>query len=250
MKTKNRFLEPLLLAVLLAFAFYTNTELVAAKLRVDVGAIPSVPVTTAQELMVDVALRQRDIVHVESHWPASFEVTNITRDKNITGVILDIIAANDEGGPGRMVGWGADPAQKKNDRPLLPGRSITINLPEDLIRLFQENGKPFLWVQVASVWVNNDPSVMYSRGLEMRVDPNNPRNYIVAVDDKGRIRDYPNNPSKIIGLAPDAANQAHAHRQSQKKRREKKNHAALSVFPHIIHSAKPPFMLNCCIATY
>ena len=203
--------------------------------KIGIEPIPPIAPLHNQNLMVDVVKRERDLCQIVSHWPEYFEVTNIS-NKNVTTVMLDIFAANDEGGPAEWLGWGGDPNQMKNPTPLLPGNSIRISIPELVLKRFVDNGKPFLYVQQFKVFVDNDPTVMYSYGAEMRQDPNDKNRYVVVVDAKGRTRDP--NTGAITGWAPDV-------KRSHPRKSKKHNHVVVGNF-HITHSVKPPFMLGCC----
>lgn len=177
-----------------------------AKSKMQVEDIPPVP----QRIQTDVVHYDLDLVKVTSNWPRDFTVENIS-DKEISGFEIMIFAANDDGGPGEIMGWGTDPNNGKQTPLFKPREIMTLPIRPETVKKFQDNGKPFLYVDLWRLWVDNDPKFLYSEGSLLQQDPDNPRHYIVIRDAKGRSKHY-------------------------------HNHA----MPHITHSITPPFPLGCC----
>lgn len=180
--------------------------LTIAESKMQVEDIPPVP----QQIQTDVVHYDLDLLKITSNWPKDFTVENIS-DKEISGFEIMIFAANDDGGPGEMVLWGTDPNNGKQTPLFKPKEIMTLPIRPQAVKKFQDNGKPFLYVQLERLWVNNDPKFSYSEGSLLQQDPNNPRRYVVIRDAKGRSKSY-------------------------------HNHA----MPHITHSIRPPFPLGCC----
>jgi len=185
--------------------------LTIAKSNMKVEHIP--PISQQTNLVADVVTHDLDLLKVTSDWPKSLTVENIS-DKEVSGFTIMISAANDDGGPGEIIGWGTDPNYGKQTPLFKPKEIMTFPIRPETVKKFQDNGKPFLYVQLMDVWVSNDPKYMYSQGALLQQDPNNPKHYIVIRDAKGRSKQH--------------------------------NHA----FPHITHSIKPPFPLGCCNREY
>jgi hypothetical protein len=180
--------------------------LTIAKSKMKVEHIP--PISQQTNLVTDVVTHDLDLLKVTSDWPKSLTVENIS-DKEVSGFTIMIWAANDDGGPGEFIGWGTNPNYAKQTTLFKPKETMTLPIEPETVKKFQDNGKPFLYVQLMEVWVSNDPKYKYMEGALLQQDPNNPKRYILIRDAKGR---------------------------------SKHNHA----FPHITHSIKPPFPLGCC----
>jgi hypothetical protein len=180
------------------FAFLTIAES-----RVEMEDISPVP----QQIVTDVVHYDLDLLKITSNWPKDLTVENIS-DKEISGFEILIVAADDDGGPGEMVLWGTDPNNGKQTPLFKPKEIMTLPIRPEAVKKFQDYGKPFLYVQLYELWVNNDPKFMYAEGSLLQQDPNNPRHYIVIRDAKGRSKPH-------------------------------HNHAV----PHITHSIRPPFPL-------
>jgi hypothetical protein len=69
-----------------------------------------------------------------------------------------------------------------------PKEIMTLPIRPQAVKKFQDNGKPFLYVEVFRVWVNNDPKFSYSEGALLQQDEENPRVYHVIRDAKGRSK--------------------------------------------------------------
>ena len=207
---KTRRTKNLLYVVLLAIGVSVGllTLLTAAKSKMKVEHVLPIPQQT--NLVTDVVTHDLDLLKVTSDWPKSLTVENIS-EKEVSGFTIMIWAANDDGGPGEIIGWGTNPNYVKQTPLFKPKETMTLPIEPETVKKLQDNGKPFLYVQLMDVWVNNDPKYKYSVGAFLQQDPNNPRHYIVIRDAKGRPK--------------------HQH-----------HHA----FPHITHSIKPPFALRCC----
>jgi hypothetical protein len=182
--------------------------LTIAKSKMKVEHIP--PISQQTNLVTDVVTHDLDLLKVTSDWPKSLTVENIS-DKEVSGFTIMIWAADDDGGPGEIIGWGTNPNYGKQTPLFKPKEIMTLPIKPETVKKFQDNGKPFLYVQLMDVWVSNDPKYKYTEGALLQQDPNNPRHYLVIRDAKGRSK--------------------HQH-----------HHA----FPHITHSIQPPFPLGCC----
>jgi hypothetical protein len=193
----------LLLTVASAGLFVFRT---IAESKMELEDIPPVP----QPIVTDVIHYDLDLLNVTSNWPKDLSVENISA-KEISGFEILIVAANDDGGPGEMVLWGTDP-NNGNQTPLFkPKEIMTLPISPQAVKKFEHNGKPFLYVEVFRVWVNNDPKFSYSEGALLQQDEDDPRVYHVIRDAKGRSK-------------------------------SQHNHA----LPHITHSIRPAFPLGCC----
>jgi len=181
--------------------------LTIAKSKMKVEDIP--PVSQQKNLVTDVVTHDLDLLKVTSDWPKRLTVENIS-DKEVSGFTVMIWAAQDDGGPGEIIGWGTNPNYGKQNPLFKPKEIITLPIDPQTVKKFHDNGKPFLYVQLMEVWLGNDPKYKYAEGALLQQDPNNPRHYIVIRDSKGRSKQH--------------------------------NHA----FPHITHSIEPPFQLPCC----
>ncbi|HEX6717813.1 MAG TPA: hypothetical protein VF088_11920 [Pyrinomonadaceae bacterium] len=177
-----------------------------AKSKMEVNDIPPSP----PQIETDVISYDFDLLKITSNWPTSLTVENIS-DKEVSGFEILIVAANDDGGPGDVVWWGTDPAHGKQAPLFKPSEMMTLPISAQTVKKFIDNGKPFLYVQVSHVWVNNDPKFMYSYGALLKQDEKDPRLYHVIRDSKGRSK-------------------------------SPRHHA----LPHITHSIKPPFPIPCC----
>ena len=182
------------------------TALTIAKEEREAMEIPAVP----PQIQADVVAYDLDLLKVISNWPKDLTVENIS-DKEISGFEILIVAANDDGGPGEMVLWGTDPNNGKQTPLFKPKETMTLPIRPQAVKEFQGNGKPFLYVEVFRVWVNNDPKFSYSEGALLQQDEKDSRVYHVIRDAKGRSK-------------------------------SQHNHAV----PHITHSINPPFPLGCC----
>ena len=178
--------------------------IVQSKMKVE--DIPPVP----QEIVTDVVKYDLDLVKVTSNWPKDLTVENIS-DKEISGFEILIVAADDDGGPGDIISWGRDPNNGKQTPLFKPREILTVPIQTQTVKKFQDNGKPFLYVQVWRLWVNNDSKFLYSQGALLQQDEKNPGLYHVIRDAKGRSKPH--------------------------------HHHAV---PHITHSIRPPFPLGCC----
>src|SRR6266705_3527962 len=183
------------------FVFLTTAE---SKMVVE--DIPPVP----QQIVTDVIHYDLDLLKVTSNWPKDLSVENIS-DKEISGFEILIVAADDDDGPGEIMGWGTDPNNGKQTPLFKPKETLTLPIQTQTVKKFQDNGKPFLYVLPWRLWVNNDPKFLYSQGALLQQDEKNPGLYHVIRDAKGRSKPH-------------------------------HNHAV----PHITHSIKPPFPLGCC----
>jgi hypothetical protein len=180
--------------------------LTIAEARMEVMEIPPVP----PQIQADVVTRDLDLLKVTSNWPKGLTVENIS-DKEVSGFTILITAANDDGGPGRLIVWGMNPNYGTQTPLFKPKEIMTLPIKPEIVETFERNGKPFLYIQLERVWVNNYPKYMYAEGALLQQDPNNPNVYTVIRDAKGRSK--------------------HQH-----------HHA----FPHITHSIQPPFPIRCC----
>jgi hypothetical protein len=193
--------------LLVGASFVLFGVLTIAESKIEVDEIPPIP----QEILTDVVAYDLDLVKVTSNWPKSLTVENIS-DKEISGYEIMIFAANDDGGPGEIMGWGKDPNYGKQTPLFKPKEIMTLPINPQTVKEFQDNGKPFLYLLVWRLWVNNDPKFLYSAGALFQQDEKKPGLYHVIRDAKGRSK-------------------------------SRHNHA---VVPHITHSVKPPFPLGCC----
>jgi hypothetical protein len=175
-----------------------------AESKTEVETIPPVP----QQIATDVISYDLNLVKITFNWPKDFTVENIS-DKEISGFEIMIFAANDDGGPGEIIGWGKDPIFGVQNPLLKPREVISLPIQPQTVKKFQANGKAFLFVDLWRLWVNNDPKFLYSEGSLLQQDANNPQRYTVIRDAKGRSK--------------------HDH-----------SHAT----PHITYSTKPPFPLT------
>lgn len=187
----------LLLTAALAGLFVFRT---IAESKMEMEDIPPVP----QEIATDVIHYDLDLLKVTSNWPKDLTVENIS-DKEISGFEILIVAANDDGGPAELVLWGMDPNNGKQTPLFKPKEIMTLSIRPEAVKKFQDNGKPFLYIQEFRVWVNNDPKFSYAYGALLQQDEENPRLYHVIRDSKGRNKPH-------------------------------HNHA----LPHITHSIRPP----------
>ena len=192
--------------LLIGVWFGLFTVLTIAESKMEMADIPPVP----QQIATDVISYDLNLLKITSNWPKDLTVENIS-DKEISGFEIMIFAANDDGGPGEMVLWGTDPNNGKQTPLFKPREIMTLPIRPQAVKKFQHNGKPFLYVEVFRVWVNNDPKFLYSEGALLQQDEKNPGVYHVIRDAKGRSKPH-------------------------------HNHAV----PHITHSIKPPFPLGCC----
>ena len=206
MKTKRNRIILCLAILCLAVSVGSFAVLAIAESKMRVADVPPVP----QEIVTDVVAYDLDLLKVTSNWPKSLTVENIS-DKEVSGFHILIVAADDDGGPGELVLWGRDPNYGQQSPMFKPGETITVPIRAQGVKKFQDNGKPFLYVMVSRVWVNNDPKFSYSDGALLQQDEKNPSLYHVIRDSKG-------------------------------KSKSQKHHA----FPHITHSIKPPFPAPCC----
>jgi hypothetical protein len=181
--------------------------------------IPPVP----QEILADVISFEFDLLKVTSNWPKSLTVENIS-DMEVSGFEILIFAANDDGGPGEIIGWGQDPNYGKQPVLFKPQETMTLPIQPQTVKKFQDNGKSFLYLEQWRVWVNNDPQLMYSEGALLKQDEGKKGVYHVRRDAKGR------DPKD---------------RDAKRRRKHEHSHAMPPV-PHITHSIKPPFPLGCC----
>jgi hypothetical protein len=197
------------------------TILTTAQPKVEVAEIQPAP----QEIRAEVFSRECDLLKVNSNWPKSLTVENIS-DKEVSGFMIEIFADNDDGGPGRTMGWGQRPGFGIQTPLFKPKEVVTLSIDPEIVRTFQENNKPLLYIQVADVWVNNDPVTEYKYGAVLKQDPNDPNRYVVVIDALGRTVTVDANGNRVIGPLPKNSKPQH-------------NHA--SPVPHIAHSIKPPF---------
>jgi hypothetical protein len=197
------------------------TVLTTAETKMEVAELPPVP----QEIRAEVFRRERDLLKVTSDWPKSLTFENVS-DKEVSGFNIEIFADNDDGGPGRDMGWGQRPGFGIQTPLFKPKEVLTLPINPEIVRIFQENNKPLLYIQLADVWVNNDPVTVYKYGAELRQDPDDPNRYIVVVDALGRSVTVDANGNRVIGPLPKNSKPQH-------------NHA--SPVPHITHSIKPSF---------
>ena len=204
-KRSRKILCAVVLSIGVSVGLFAILTIAESKMKVE--EIPPIP----QQIVTDVVSRDLDLLKVTSEWPKSLTVENIS-DKEVSGFEIMIWAANDDGGPGEILRWGAHPKQT----PLFKAKeAVTLPIKPETVKEFQANGKPFLYVEVYRVWVNNDSKFMYAEGALLQQDANNPRHYTVIRDAKGRSK--------------------HQH-----------HHAVSTVTPHITHSVRPPFPLGCC----
>jgi len=179
MRTRNIVSAALLLSLLSVglLVFLTTAE---SRIDAEISPVP-------QEILTDVVSYEFDLLKVTSNWPKSLTVENIS-DKEISGFEILIVAANDDGGPGEMVRWGTDPNNAKQDVLFKPKETITLPISPKLVKTFEDNGKPFLYIQVFRAFANNDPKFSYSQGAVLQQDETNPRVYHVIIDSKGRSK--------------------------------------------------------------
>src|SRR4030095_1384428 len=184
---KGANMKRLILAVCLVVPAVIYSVIAASEARMmPERSLRPIETLSPQQLMVDVVTRERDLLKITSQWPDSLTVENIS-DKEVSGFRIEISAANDEGGPGRHMGWGKMPGYGIQSSLFKPHEVITLAINAEIVKTFQENGKPFIYIQLAEVWVNNDPLIMYKYGAELRQDPQNPKRYIVVKNAKCRI---------------------------------------------------------------
>jgi hypothetical protein len=199
----------------------------------EVEGIP--PVLLRQQLTIDSIRRDRDLLKITSNWPTSLIVENVS-DKNVSGFLIAVTAADHEGGPGRHIGWGTNPDFEKQDPLFKPGETRTLPISEDVVKTFDENNKandkPLIALQLADVWVDNDPNYKYMYGALVKRDPNDPDRYYVIVDALGRSVTYDANGNRTVGPLP----KDHKH-----------NHHAVPAVPHISHSVRLSMPLGCCL---
>jgi len=196
------------------------TVLTTAETKMEVAEISPVP----QEIRAEVFRRERDLLKVTSNWPNSLTVENVS-DKEVSGFTIEISADDDEGGPGRTMGWGRNPNYGIQTPLFKPKEVMTLSITSEIVKIFEDNKKPLLYIQLSQVWVNNDRGTMYSYGAVLKQDPNDPKRYVVVVDALGRSVTVDANGNRVIGPLPGSKPQH--------------NHA--SPVPHITHSIKPPF---------
>ncbi len=174
-------------AILIAAALFAYD--VAARPAVDPAEIPPVP----QEILVDVVTYDLDPARMTCDWPKTVTVINISSDKHISGFQVMFWAANDEGGPARGFYWGSNPWGKtvndrKQEKLLGPGESITLPIDAAVVKTMdrnsEQNVKFFLYVKVGNMFVDNDPKYLYDEGAILQQDPANPRVYHVIRDSK------------------------------------------------------------------
>src|SRR6266496_2734500 len=194
------------------------TVLTTAEAKMEVAEIPPVP----QEIKAEVFRRERDLLKVTSDWPKSLTVENVS-DKEVSGFTIEILADNDDGGPMQEMRWGQRPGFRIQDPLFKPKEFMTLSIKPEIVRTFQENNKPLLYIQLADVWVNNDPITVYKYAAVLKQDPNDPNRYIVVVDALGRSVTVDANGNRVIGPLPKDSKPQHNH--------------ALPV-PHITHSMK------------
>ena len=199
-----------ILLLLMALSVGLFVFLRKAESKKEVKDIPPFP----PQIETDVISYDLDLVKVVSNWPTSLIVENIS-DKEISGFEILITAANDDGGPGELVWWGTDPNNGKQTSLFKPKETMTLSIRPQAVKKFLDNGKPFLYVQISQLWVNNDPKFKYSYGALLQQDENNARLYHVIRDSKGRNR-------------------------------SPRNHA----MPHVVHSVKPPFPFRAATGTF
>lgn len=173
------------------------TILTTAQPKVGAAEIPPAP----QEIRAEVFSRERDLLKVTSNWPKSLTVENIS-DKEVSGFMIEIFADNDDGGPGRTMGWGQGPGFGMQTPLFKPKEDVTLSINPEIVRTFEENNKPLLYIQLADVWVNNDPVTKYTYGALLKQDPNDPNRYIVVVDTLGRTVTVDANGNRVIGPLP------------------------------------------------
>ena len=159
----------------------------SAESKMEVKDIPPSP----PQIETDVIRYDLDLLKVISNWPTSLTVENIS-DKEVSGFEILITAANDDGGPGELLWWGTDPNNGKQTPLFKPKETMTLPIRPQAVKKFLDNGKPFLYVQVSDVWVNNDPKFKYSYGALLQQDETNPRLYQVIRDSKGRSKSLRN----------------------------------------------------------
>jgi len=202
-KTTRTLLSILLLLTSASVGLFLFLRIAESKM--EVKDIPPPP-----QIEIDVISYDLDLLKVTSNWPTGFIVENIS-DQKVSGFEILIVAANNDGGPGDVIWWGMDPGHGKQTKLFKPGEIMTLPVRPQTVQKFMDNGKPFLYVQVSHVWVNNDPRFMYSYGAKLQQDEKDARLYHVIRDSKG-------------------------------KDKSPRNHA----LPHVTHSIKPPFPIPCC----
>ena len=104
MKIKRN--RDILSAVLLLIGawFGLFTVVTTAEAKMEVAELSPV----SQEIKAEVFRRERDLLKITSNWPVSLTIENIS-DKEVSCFMIDIIADDDDGGPGRTMGWGWNP---------------------------------------------------------------------------------------------------------------------------------------------
>lgn len=194
------------------------------------------PVLLRQQLTIDSIRRDRDLLKITSNWPTSLIVENVS-DKNVSGFVIEVFAAEDDGGPGRYIRWGSTPDFGKQDPLFKPGETRTLPISAEIVKTFEDNNKandkPLIALQLGDVWVDNDPVYKYKYGALLKRDANDPNRYNVIVDALGRTVTFDANGNRTsVGPLP----KDHNHK-----------HHAVRAAPHINHSVTPPFPLGCCL---
>ncbi len=169
------------------------------------------------------------MLRVTSNWPKSLTLENVS-DKNVSGFQIEIFP-NIDGAPLRYIGWGKMPGYGVQDPMLKPQETVTVAIKPEIVKTFQDYGQSFLYLQLETVWVDNDPTYKYESGSVLKQDPTNPKRYVVIEDAKGRK------------MGPDGHYIREPNKRQHSGMKHQHNHV---VFPHITHSVKPPFVLGCC----
>lgn len=174
--------------------------------RVAVAKSPAAP----HEIKAEVFSRERDLLKVSSDWPNSLTVENVS-DKEVSGFVIEIFADNDDGGPGQILGWGQRPGFGIQTPLFKPKEVVTLSINPEIVRTFQENNKPLLYIQLADVWVNNDPVTEYKYGAVLKQDPNDRNRYVVVQDALGRTVTVDANGNRVVGPLPKNGKSQHLH---------------------------------------
>src|SRR5438270_13954699 len=101
--------------------------------KMKVEDIP--PVSQQKNLVTDVVTHDLDLLKVTSDWPKRLTVENIS-DKEVSGFTIMIWAAQDDGGPGEIIGWGTDPNYGKQTPLFKPKEIITLPIDPQTVRKF------------------------------------------------------------------------------------------------------------------
>src|SRR5215217_5879524 len=117
--------------------------LAIAESKMEVEDVPPAP----PQIVTDVVQYDFDLLKVTSNWPENLTIENIS-DKQVSGFEILIFAANDDGGPGELILWGTNPNHQKHTKLFKPRETMTLPIRQQAVKEFQDDGKPFLYVEV------------------------------------------------------------------------------------------------------